>query len=317
MSTHISLNAEVPEHLSGSRLDQIAAKLFPEYSRSRLQSWIKQGELVVNQQARRARDKLNTGDKLSIDTEIASDNRWTAQAMPLDLVFEDEHLLVINKATNTVVHPAAGHADGTLLNGLLHYCPQLEEVPRAGIVHRLDKDTTGLMVVAKTLEAHLSLVNQLQLREVVREYQAIAQGVFTGGGRVDEPLGRHPVNRKKRTVVQLHGQEAITHYWVLNRFRSHTHIRVKLETGRTHQIRVHMAHLSHPLVGDPMYGGRFGLPAACSQELASCLRQFKRQALHAGKLGLRHPQTNEDLCWQVDLPQDMVELLDALQEDGE
>ena len=182
MSTRISLKAEVPQHLSGSRLDQIAAKLFPDYSRSRLQSWIKAGSLLVNQAQKRTRDRLATGDLLSIEAELASVKTWTAEAMPLDIVFEDEHLLVINKAADTVVHPAAGHREGTLLNGLLHYCPQLEELPRAGIVHRLDKDTTGLMVVPKTLEAHLTLVNQLQLRTVGRESSARGHGVLAGGG---------------------------------------------------------------------------------------------------------------------------------------
>lgn len=315
MSTRISLKAEVPQHLSGSRLDQIAAKLFPDYSRSRLQSWIKAGSLLVNQAQKRTRDRLAAGDLLSIEAELASVKTWTAEAIPLDIVFEDEHLLVINKAADTVVHPAAGHREGTLLNGLLHYCPQLEELPRAGIVHRLDKDTTGLMVVAKTLEAHLSLVNQLQLRTVVREYQAVAHGVFTGGGTVNEPLGRHPVNRKKRAVVPMRGQEAITHYWVIDRFRAHTHIRVKLETGRTHQIRVHMAHLNHQLVGDPLYGGRLRIPAACSEALTSQLTRRKRQALHAGKLGLQHPITREEMCWQAALPEDMIALLCALKED--
>jgi 23S rRNA pseudouridine1911/1915/1917 synthase len=236
--------------------------------------------------------------------------------MPLDLVFEDDQLLVLNKATDTVVHPAAGHWEGTLLNGLLHHCPQLDQVPRAGIVHRLDKDTTGLLVVAKTLEAHHELVRQLQNREVEREYQAIVQGVLTGGGTVNEPLGRHPVNRKKRAIVQLNGQEAITHYRVRERFRSHTHIQVKLETGRTHQIRVHMMHLNHPLVGDPLYGGRLRIPAACSAALALELKNFKRQALHAGRLGLVHPGTGQRMEWESRLPDDMVSLLAVLEADS-
>jgi 23S rRNA pseudouridine1911/1915/1917 synthase len=317
MVTQLSLQAEVPDELSGIRLDQIAAKLFPDYSRSRLQSWIKEGALLVNKKQLQARDKLVAGDLLRIEAEIAATERWRPQEMPLDLVFEDDQLLVINKVTDMVVHPAAGHRDGTLLNGLIHYSPQLEQVPRAGIVHRLDKDTTGLMVVAKTLEAHYELVNQLQRREVEREYEAIVQGVLTGGGTVNEPLGRHPVNRKKRAVVPKNGQEAITHYRVLNRFRSSTHARIKLETGRTHQIRVHMAHLNHPLVGDPVYGGRLRIPAACSAELAETLKNFKRQALHARRLGLVHPKSGEVMAWESQLPDDMVDLLNLLKEDNE
>ena len=312
MVTKLSLQAEVPSELSGNRLDQIAAKLFPDYSRSRLQNWIKEGALLVNQKQLRTRDKVVAGDLLSIEADLVAAETWTPQEMPLDLVFEDDQLLVLNKATDTVVHPAAGHWEGTLLNGLLHHCPQLDQVPRAGIVHRLDKDTTGLLVVAKTLEAHHELVRQLQNREVEREYQAIVQGVLTGGGTVNEPLGRHPVNRKKRAIVQLNGQEAITHYRVRERFRSHTHIQVKLETGRTHQIRVHMM----PLVGDPLYGGRLRIPAACSAALALELKNFKRQALHAGRLGLVHPGTGQRMEWESRLPDDMVSLLAVLEADS-
>jgi len=234
--------------------------------------------------------------------------------MPIDIVFEDEHLIILNKATDVVVHPAAGHRDGTLLNGLLNHCPALKEVPRAGIVHRLDKDTTGLLMVAKTLESHAQLVEQLRLREIKREYEAVAQGVLTGGGKVDAPLGRHPVNRKRRAVVE-DGQEAVTHYRVLNRFRSHTHIHVQLETGRTHQIRAHLAHINIPLVGDPLYSGRLQLPAGCSPGLAECLRGFKRQALHARRLSLQHPVTGEPMTWEAPLPQDFQHLLTVLDAD--
>ncbi|PCJ17789.1 MAG: 23S rRNA pseudouridine(1911/1915/1917) synthase RluD [SAR86 cluster bacterium] len=315
MTSHISLQAEVPDELSGNRLDQIAAKLFPEYSRARLQSWIKEGLLLVNSRQLRPRDRLQTGDKLVIEAELAVMEDWVAREMDIDIVFEDEHLIVVNKATNVVVHPAIGHRDDTLLNGLLHHCPDLKKLPRAGIVHRLDKDTTGLMVVAKSLVAHASLVNQLQAHEVSREYEAVVHGVLTGGGTIDAPLGRHPVNRKKRAIVEG-GQEAITHYRVIQRYRSYTHVDVKLETGRTHQIRVHLAHLKHTIVGDQMYGGRLQLPSACSVELRNYLQNFKRQALHAKRLAFLHPLDQKEVSWEVPRPQDMNELISQLANDS-
>lgn len=314
-SESIVLSAEVPEDLVGNRLDQIAAKMFPDYSRARLQAWIKEGNLQLNGGNCKSRDKPRSGDRLVLKARLEAYDQWQAQAMPLDIVFEDDHLLVINKATGTVVHPGAGNADGTLLNGLLHHCPTLEQIPRAGIVHRLDKETTGLLVVAKTLLAHGSLIAQLQSREASREYEAVVNGVMTGGGRIDQPLGRHPVNRKKRAIDLHDGKEAITNYRVIKRFRSHTHVQLKLETGRTHQIRVHMAHAKYPLVGDPLYGGRIQLPKACSPALAQELAGFKRQALHARRLGVIHPATEQELSWEVPLPQDMVKLLHTLEED--
>jgi 23S rRNA pseudouridine1911/1915/1917 synthase len=314
MDPKIILQAEVPESMSGSRLDQIAAQMFPDYSRARLQTWIKSGELLVNGQVIRPRDKGFAGDKLEIKAELKVEDSWSAQPISLNIVYEDENLLVINKASATVVHPAAGHSDGTLLNGLLHHCKQLELLPRAGIVHRLDKDTTGLMVVAKTLPAHTSLVQQLQARSVTREYEAIVSDVLTAGGTIDLPLGRHPVNRKKRAVLEQ-GQEAITHYTVIKRYVAHTHIAVKLETGRTHQIRVHLSHLKYPIVGDKLYGGRLRIPRACTEELATALRQFERQALHAKSLGLIHPVSGEPMTWTSELPQDMQDLLAILERD--
>ena len=219
-----------------------------------------------------------------------------------------------NKAKNLVVHPAAGHQQGTLLNGLLHHCPNLRQLPRAGIIHRLDKDTTGLLMVAKTLVAHTDLVAKLAKREVSREYEAIACGVLTGGGKIDLPLGRHPVNRKKRAVLE-NGQEAITHYKVIKRFRSHTHLLIKLDTGRTHQIRAHMSHKSYPLVGDQLYGTRLSLPAGCEPSLAESLKNFKRQALHARRLGVSHPETKKVMHWEADLPADIKFLLKKLEKD--
>ncbi|MEQ8407958.1 MAG: 23S rRNA pseudouridine(1911/1915/1917) synthase RluD [Gammaproteobacteria bacterium] len=315
-STEINLQAEVPDNLSGSRLDQIAAILFPDYSRARLQTWIKDGSLLVNDQQLRPKDRVNSGDNLVVEAILAKVDDWAPEPVPLNIVYEDEHLIVLNKATDTVVHPAAGHHDGTLLNGLLHHCPELEELPRAGIVHRLDKDTTGLMVVAKTLPSHTSLVRQLQARDIAREYQAVVQGVLTGGGTIDEPLDRHPVNRKKRAVVH-DGQDAVTHYRLIRRYRAHSHVWVKLETGRTHQIRVHMAHRNYPLVGDPLYGGRLQIPAGCSEELRATLKGFRRQALHATRLALAHPVSGEEISWEAPRPDDMELLLAALTADQE
>ena len=314
MSAHISLSAEVPEDLAGNRLDQVAARLFPEYSRARLQSWIKDGSLRVNAQSLRPRDRLKTGDLLQIEVKLVSSEQFLPQPIQLDIIFEDEDLVILNKPANLVVHPAAGHWQGTLLNGLLHAYPELEAIPRAGIVHRLDKDTTGLMVVAKNLQSHSILVQQLQERSVEREYEAIVHGVLTGGGIIDAPLGRHPVNRKKKAVV-VKGKDSITHYRVLQRFRSHTHVQLNLQTGRTHQIRVHMTHINHSLVGDPLYGGRLQLPTACSEELEQNLRNFKRQALHARRLALVHPTSERKLSWEVVAPDDFQQLLSAIKND--
>ena len=316
MNEKIALSAVVPESLDGARFDQIAANLFSEYSRGRLQQWIKDGHLLVNNRQLRSKDKLTAGDQLKLETElvISDETNWQAEPVQLDIVYEDEHVLVLNKPAGTVVHPAAGNRSGTLMNGLLHYCPVLQNLPRAGIVHRLDKDTTGLMVVAKSLQAHHRLVRQLQKREVSRQYEAVVLGVLTAGGMVNEPLGRHPVMRKKRAVIKS-GKDSVTHYRVLERFRAHTHVQCQLETGRTHQIRVHMSHIRHPLVGDPVYGGRLHIPGGCSPALAEMLRHFKRQALHAARLGFIHPITGEEVSWEVPLPDDMQGLLVALKAD--
>lgn len=314
MSTKISMQAEVPESLSGNRLDQVAAGLFPDYSRGRLQTWIKEGSLLVNSKVLRSKDKIWAGDVLTLETELAVEDAWAPEPSVLDIVYEDDDVLVLNKPVNTVVHPAAGNRTGTLLNGLLHHCPQLSEIPRAGIVHRLDKDTSGLMMVAKNLPAHKILVKQLQRRDVEREYEAIVIGVMTAGGTVDLPLGRHPVHRQKRAVLES-GKEAVTHYRVIERFRAHTHVVVKLETGRTHQIRVHMSHIRFPLVGDPLYGGRLQIPKGSSGELTRQLQQFRRQALHARRLGFVHPQTGELCRWESELPEDMRMLIAALRDD--
>lgn len=314
MTTKIKMQAIVPESLSGKRLDQVAAAMFPDYSRGRLQTWIKDGSLQVNDREWRSKEKVHEGDFLTLEAELVAEQIHEAEPGELHIVYEDEDVIVLNKPTDTVVHPAVGNRSGTLLNGLLHHCPELAEIPRAGIVHRLDKDTTGLMVVAKNLLSHRILVKQLQKRDVEREYEAIVIGVMTAGGTVDLPLGRHPVQRQKRAVVES-GKESVTHYRVISRFRAHTHISVKLETGRTHQIRVHMSHIRYPLVGDPTYGGRLQIPKACSNELAQELKAFRRQALHARKLGFAHPRTGEHCSWEAPLPEDMTHLLKVLQED--
>ena len=315
MSSRITESIQVPFDMGNKRLDQVAATLFPDYSRSRLQQWIKDGQLTVDGQTKRGRDKLVGGEELRLDAELVAEGDWQPQPIPLEIVFEDEHILVINKQANLVVHPAAGNPDGTLLNGLLHHAPQLAEIPRAGIVHRLDKDTTGLMVVAKTLTAQANLVAQLQDRSMGREYEAVVQGHMTGGGKVDEPIGRHGTQRTKMTVTPT-GKDAVTHYRVLHKFPSHTYIRCKLETGRTHQIRVHLSHIGYPLVGDATYAARTRLVKGIGPTLRNMLQNFGRQALHAKALGLIHPATQEWMEWEVELPDDFIELLDCLDEDA-
>ncbi len=310
------MRAEVPSELGGQRLDQVAAQLFSEHSRSRLSAWIKEGCLTVDGAVLRPRDIVHGGSVLQLEAEQEAQGEWIAQDIELDIVYEDDQLLVLNKPAGLVVHPAAGHQDGTLLNALLHHIPELINVPRAGIVHRLDKDTTGLMVVAKTLQAQTNLVDQLQKRSVSRIYECIVIGVITAGGKIDAPIGRHGQQRQRMAVMEG-GKQAISHFRVLERFRSHTHTRVKLETGRTHQIRVHMAHVNFPLVGDPAYGGRFRIPPAASPTMVQALKDFPRQALHARFLELDHPVTGQRMKWESPLPDDFVWLLTLLRQDRE
>lgn len=305
-------SAQVPASMSGLRFDQVASELFPDFSRSRLQSWIRDGQLTLDGRIAKPKDRLIGGEQLELKAEQEAQGTWEPEAIALDIVHEDDHLLVINKPAGLVVHPAAGNYTGTLLNALLNHCPDLINLPRAGIVHRLDKETTGLMVVAKTLQAHTDLVEQLADRTVSREYEAVAVGAMTGGGTVDAPMGRHPTQRKLMAVLSQGGKRAVTHYRVLTRFPHHTHIRVKLETGRTHQIRVHMAHIGFSLVGDATYGKRFKIPKAASEHLIETLKSFPRQALHAATLGLEHPNTGEYCEWSAPLPKDFQELMIAL-----
>jgi 23S rRNA pseudouridine1911/1915/1917 synthase len=306
----------ISPELAGKRFDVALAALCPEFSRSRLQSWIKSGDARIDGEQRRPKDPVAAGEVVTLQVEPEEEVTWQPEPIPLHILYEDEALLFIDKPAGLVVHPAAGNWSGTLLNALLHHAPALSEVPRAGIVHRLDKDTSGVLVVAKTLEAHTHLVRQLQQRAMEREYQAISKGVMTAGGTVDEPIGRHKSDRKKM-AVHYNGKPAVTHYRVIEKFRAHTHIRCQLETGRTHQIRVHMEHIRFALLGDPVYGHRLQIPKGSSEQFIEALRNFKRQALHAARLGLEHPTTGEWIQFEAPLPQDMVAMLDQLRQDRE
>lgn len=303
----------IPSEFGGQRLDVALQKMLPEHSRSRLQNWIKADLIKLDSSQATAKTKVWGGEKVTIQVpENIEENAFRPENISLDVVYEDDVLLVINKPAGLVVHPAAGNWSGTMLNALLYYLPELVEIPRCGIVHRLDKDTSGLLVVAKSLEAQTSLVRQLQARTVKREYRAIVWGQLWRNGSVDQPIGRNTHNRKKMAVVRR-GKPAVTHYEVLERFAINTYVRCNLETGRTHQIRVHMQFLKSPLLGDPVYGiGNIIPHKMMTQPLKEAIINFKRQALHAIKLGLIHPKTNEPIEWQVDLPEDMKLLLDAM-----
>jgi len=298
---------------AGSRLDQTLSLLLPEYSRSKIQEWIRDGFVRLNQQTCKPRQKVYTNDLVDLDVPVVCRLSDRPQAVEFEILHQDSDIFVINKPANLVVHPAAGHIDGTLVNGLLNIDAQLEQLPRAGIVHRLDKDTTGVMVVARNLIAHRSLVDQLQQRLVKREYIAITQGMITAGRTIETGIARHPVNRKKMAVSEK-GKRAITHFQVVQRFKHHSLIDVQLETGRTHQIRVHLAHIKHPLLGDPVYGGRERIPSGIKPDLADLIRHFGRQALHARRLSFTHPQSGHHCCFEADLPADFQTLLKVLDE---
>ena len=307
-------SGQVPEELAGQRLDQALARMFPDYSRSRLKAWLLDGSVLVDGAPWRPRDRVQGGETVVVTVNVDAVVRAEPEVMSLDVVFEDDDLLVINKPAGLVVHPGAGNASGTLQNGLLAHAPSLELLPRAGIVHRLDKDTSGLLLVAKSIPAHTALVRDLADRSISRRYLAVCNGVLTGGGTIDAPIGRHPVDRT-RMAVREDGRPAVTHYTVIERFRAHTYVNVVLETGRTHQIRVHFAWRRHPLVGDPVYGGRLALPAGASDALRHALRSFRRQALHAARLELRHPTAGNVLALEVPPPADFQALLQTLRED--
>ncbi|MGP4123903.1 MAG: 23S rRNA pseudouridine(1911/1915/1917) synthase RluD [Sodalis sp. (in: enterobacteria)] len=317
MAQHQYLTGTVNESRLGQRLDQTLAKMFPDYSRSRIKAWILDGLVRVNGQITvMPKEKMLGGEVVEIRALFEKEPSWKAQAIPLHIIYEDDDILIINKRRNLVVHPGPGNADGTVLNALLHYFPCIVDVPRAGIVHRLDKDTTGLMMVAKTVPVQARLLKLLQAREITREYEAVVIGSMTAGGTVEQPITRHAT---KRTHMAVHpmGKLARTHYRIIERFRGHTRLRLRLETGRTHQIRVHMAHINHPLVGDYLYRGRPRPLKGASQGFNEVLRCFDRQALHATFLQLYHPITSIKMEWHAPLPQDMLALIAVLKEDAE
>ena len=304
---------ELPDTPAGLRLDAALALALPQYSRSRLAGWIRDGAVQINGQPVRPRDLMYGGEQVSLQAEIPPDETVQAQSIPIDIRWQDEHLLVINKPVGLVVHPGAGNASNTLQNALLGWDPALATVPRAGIVHRIDKDTSGLLVVARSIEAHTALVEMLREHDVHREYLALVVGEVIGGGTVDQPIGRHRTDRLKM-AVRPDGRDAVTHYRLVERFQNHTLLRVNLETGRTHQIRVHMAHIAHPLVGDPAYGGRRQLRAGDPPQVRAALQGFRRQALHATRLAFEHPMTGETVDVQTPAPDDLLALLQVLRD---
>lgn len=307
------LIATIPEEHRGLRLDQSLARLFPDFSRSRLKEWLLAGAIVVEGGPERPRDPVTGGESVTLVPQVEAAVRAAPEPIALDIVFEDTDLLVINKPVGLVVHPGAGNPAGTLMNGLLHHAPELETIPRAGIIHRLDKDTSGLLLVAKSLTVHTALVRLLADREIARHYIAVCNGALTGGGTIREPITRHPVDRK-RMSVQKGGKQAVTHFTVKERFNAFTFVDVKLETGRTHQIRVHFAHRRHGLVGDQVYGGRLALPKGASPGLVQVLRHFKRQALHATRLGFVHPVVGEAVSFEVPPPKDFLGLVETIRQ---
>ena len=313
MDTPSNFTTQIPLDLAGKRLDQALSQLFPEYSRNRIQDWIRDGAVTVEGLTSEPKRKVFGGEAIVLTPTFEPVTEVAPEAIPLTVVYEDEAILIVDKPQGLVVHPAAGHHDGTLQNALLHFAPELDKVPRSGIVHRIDKDTSGLLMVARTVEAHKVLVEQLQAHTVHRQYLALIQGTLTGGGTVDLPIGRHGSDRK-RFAVHRDGKPAVTHYRIEERFQGHTLVQVNLETGRTHQIRVHMSHIGHPLVGDPVYGGRARLPQGASASLISALQNFKRQALHAASLGIDHPVSGEYMEWDSPIPEDFEALLATLRE---
>ena len=310
-----TISTILPAEAAGLRLDQALARLLPQHSRASLQLWIRAERVQVEGRLPRASEKVRGGERVQIIIPQTPAGDWAAQAIPLEIVYEDDDLLVINKPAGLVVHPGAGNPEGTMLNALLHHAPALNKLARAGIVHRLDKETSGLLVVAKNETARLDLIDQLKERTLAREYLALVQGLLVAGGTVDAPIGRHSHTRT-RMAVNERGRPAVSHYRIEKKYRAHTLLRVKLESGRTHQIRVHMAHLKHPLVGDPVYGGRLHLPKGASPALIAALQGFKRQTLHAAKLGLVHPGSGKNVAWEAPMPDDMRALLKVLEKDA-
>ena len=308
-----TLTIIIPERMTGDRLDVALSEMLPDYSRSKITAWIKSGDALINNKAFKPKDKVNGSQMVILSLNKKQNNDWSAENIALNVVFEDEDIIIINKPFGLVTHPGTGNWNGTLANALLYYDPKLSKLDRAGIVHRLDKNTSGLMVIARNEKSQKYLVEQLQSHSVVREYSAIVYGHMISGGSVNDPIGRDPKDRIKQ-AVSSNGKDATTHYRVIDRFKSHTHVKAILETGRTHQIRVHLSHIGYPLLGDPMYGGRVRFPKKASEILKESLLGFKRQALHSKKLTLNHPSTGELMSWKVPLPDDMLELLNILNE---
>ena len=315
MNELIQIDTVIPEEMSGKRLDQALAKLLPEHSRARLQGWIRDGYVLIDKKLMRPRDKIQGGEQVEIQAEIEVQISASPENIPLQIVFEDEYLIIINKPAGLIVHPGAGNPQHTLMNALLHHDQKFEQVPRAGIVHRLDKGTSGLLVIARTPQSHTSLVKQLQTRDMHREYVTIVSGTMTAGGTIDQPIGRHPKHRTRMAIVK-NGRTAITHYRIIRKYRHHTQLQVNLETGRTHQIRVHMTWHHHPIIGDPVYGTKKQLVKGMDSNLANIVTAFPRQALHARAIQLLHPHSDELMTWEAPIPEDITALIDSLELDA-
>lgn len=315
MSEWLQINTVIPNEMSGKRLDQALASILSEHSRARLQDWINNGYVQINKKSMRPRDKVHGGEQIEIRAKIEPQNSASPEDIPLDIIFEDEQLIIINKPVGLIVHPGAGNPQHTLMNALLHHNQKLEQIPRAGIIHRLDKDTSGLLVIARTLQSHTFLVEQLQARNIHRQYETIVSGIITAGGTVEQPIGRHPKHRTRMAVVK-NGKLATTHYRLIKKYRHHTHLQVNLETGRTHQIRVHLSWLHYPIIGDQVYGSMKRLVKGMDPDLAKIITAFSRQALHARIIKLVHPQSSKTMTWEAPLPKDMVTLINALEVDA-
>jgi len=303
----------IPDRLIGSRLDAAISEMLPELSRNKITSWIKSGEILIGSNPFKAKEKVLGGEIIKMNVSPEENTNWIAEDIKLDIIFEDDEIIILNKPSGLVTHPGAGNTHGTLANGILFARPELSQLDRAGIVHRLDKDTSGLMVIAKSEHAKLSLIKQLESHSVSREYSAIVYGSMVTGGMVDEPIGRDSANRQKQAVTKG-GKPAITHYRVIEKFKNFTLIKAILETGRTHQIRVHMSHIGHPLLGDFTYGGKVKFPKRAKEELKVAIKEFSRQALHAKKLSIIHPADNKELSWKSKLPEDINAMINILRE---